>query len=85
MLVACPRCGQSQDLHWTAVSDAQTGTVYLRCEDCGTHVVSSPHGYIDWGVGLLMESRVVMGSVWTQRVAPTFVADVSRLTQRASK
>lgn len=64
---------------WAFVTDAFTGTVYTRCTGCGRHVPASPRGWLDWSVGVCVESSQVIGSAWTQQVSPTFL-DASKLT-----
>ena len=76
------RCGNANPWHFDDVSDAQTGTMYVRCRHCGAHAVVSPHGFVDWHIGLMLDSNAALGSAWTQRPSKALLPDLSRLSQR---
>ncbi len=81
----CPSCQHvASEWQWEFVSDAQTGTVYMRCPKCGAHVLCSPRGFVDWHAGLFVGSSHVMGSEWTQQVGGAFLAELSKLSKSAS-
>ena len=73
----CPKCGATQ---WKFTTDAMTGSTFARCGTCGAHLLSSPHGFVDWALGLALDSDAVVGSAWTQHVTPQLFPDLSRLS-----
>lgn len=75
-------CGNANPWYFDDVSDAQTGTMYVRCRVCGAHTVTSPTGYVDWRVGLMLDSGAALGSAWTQKPSADVLPDLSRLSQR---
>lgn len=76
----CPHCPNSSIYGWDDVSDMQTGTMYARCEVCGRHRLTSASGYVDWNVGLMLDSGAVLGSAWTQQPSTDIIPQVSRMT-----
>ena len=73
-------CGQSEG-RWLDVTDAQTGTAYMECRDCGTHFRTSATGYVDWHTGVFMGGEHVVGSEWTQQPTPGYFGRRSDVTQ----
>jgi len=76
----CLKCPNQSPWDWDDVSDAQTGTMYVRCRKCGAHRMASPSGFVDWRVGLMLESGAAVGSAWTQKVSPELLPELSRLS-----
>ena len=74
------RCKCGNTTYWEIVSDAQTGTTYAECLECGRYHLVSPHGYVDWSTGVFMQGEQQMGSDWTQKTAKTYFAPRSGLT-----
>ncbi len=72
----CP-CGAQ---NWDDVTDAQTGTAYVRCRQCGRHHLVSKGGYVDWSVGVMMQSAEELGSEWTRSALSTYFARPSEVT-----
>jgi len=72
-------CG-TRPARWEDITDAMTGTAYVRCRACGRHHLASPHGYVEWRVGLFMQRPNEIGSAWTQKTAPNFFTKESGLT-----
>lgn len=76
----CPHCPNASIYGWDDVSDMQTGTMYARCKFCGKHQVTSAAGYVDWNVGLMLDSGAALGSAWTQQPSTDIIPQVSRMT-----
>lgn len=77
----CTQCRQSEG-RWEDLTDAQTGTAYIRCRDCGAHYRASAAGYLDWSTGVFMNGTAgTVGSEWTQKAASTFFGRPSDVTQ----
>lgn len=74
------RCGNTDHLRFEDVSDAQTGTMYARCVTCGAYNLASPAGFVDWHIGLMLDSAGALGSAWTQQPSPLLLPDLSRLS-----
>ena len=82
-IAPCTACGYNGlgDMGWDYVSDAQTGTVYARCKRCGAHALSSPGGFVDWRVGMMLDTNAAVGSAWTQMPSARYMPEVSKLTK----
>lgn len=76
------RCGNDEPTRFDDVSDAQTGTMYARCLVCGAYNLASRAGYVDWHVGMMLDSSQAAGSAWTQNVDKQLLANFSRLSRR---
>lgn len=78
----CPHCPNASVYGWDDVSDMHTGTMYARCKGCGRHTLTSSGGYVDWNIGLMLDSGAALGSAWTQQVSAEVLPEVSRLTTK---
>lgn len=81
----CPHCPNDTIAGWDDVSDMQTGTAYARCRTCGRHQLISKSGYVDWRVGLMLDSGAALGSAWTQKPSADVLPVISKLTSAISR
>jgi len=80
LVCSCPR-GRVEP-RFDNGSDAFTGTAYAECRWCGTQHPTSRGAWVDWSMGVAMDSRYVIGSAWTSGAAKGYFADLSRLSAR---
>jgi len=76
------RTSKRQGQRFDDVSDQQTGTMYARCLWCGLHHPTSRAGYIDWDVGVMMDSQYAVGSAWTLSENTAYFAALPSLRSR---
>lgn len=62
-------CGNAR---WTDTVDAATGVAYAQCTRCYRHWAMSRRAWVDWSLGIMVESEWVVGSDWTKSVSSTF-------------
>ncbi len=74
------RCVCGNTAYWDDETDGQTGTAWVSCRKCGRKFLASAKGYIDWSAGMLISSRSVVGSEFTQELSEDVFVNLSDLT-----